>query len=95
PDLVFASLNALNVWIFGSSEYKRYDIHLKLQENDCTYWIAYSEDELVYVGSYLHDISELGSYASFVRSNALIPEPVCWDSSFPTQTCFIRATPPT
>lgn len=71
-----ASLNALNVWIFGRSESKRHDIHLKLQENDCTYWVAYSGGEQVYVGGYLRDISELESYASFVRSSALIPEPV-------------------
>ena len=84
-----AALNALNVWIFGRSESKHHDVHSRLQENDSTYWVAYSGGEQVYVGGYLRDISELESYASFVRTSAQMPEPVVGIlPSFPRRVSF-------
>jgi DNA-binding Lrp family transcriptional regulator len=67
----------INIWIYGRSKLpNKQDIHLKLQENDCTYWVAYSGGEFMYVGAYLRDISELETYVTFVKNEAELIDPV-------------------
>ena len=69
--------NVTSVWIFGRSLSKKsHDSHLKLQKNDHTYWVAYTGGEVIYVGGYLRDISELDAYSTFVRNEAQIDEPI-------------------
>ncbi|MDG6905611.1 MAG: AsnC family transcriptional regulator [Nitrososphaerota archaeon] len=65
------AVNAINIWIFGRSRSTRIlDLHLRLKNNDSTYWVAYSGGAYLYVGAYLRDISELESYSDFVKTEA-------------------------
>jgi DNA-binding Lrp family transcriptional regulator len=74
PSLI--ARNAISIWIYGRSQSTRlHQAHLKLQKNDCTYWVAYAGGEFLYVGAYLHDISELASYVTFVRDEAQMIDP--------------------
>jgi Lrp/AsnC family transcriptional regulator, leucine-responsive regulatory protein len=70
------AINTLAIWIYGRCEPKQIrDAHLRLAKNDSTYWVAYSGGDFVYVGGYLHDISELESYVTFVRNEANMDYP--------------------
>lgn len=69
-------LDALNVWVFGRSSSAHLDeVHLRLLKNDCTYWVARSGGEYLYVGAYLRDISQLEPYTSFATHAAEITSP--------------------
>ena len=71
-----ASLRATTVWVFGRSLAEHPgEVHLRLKNNDCTYWVANSGGGFVYVGGHLRDISELDSYVSFVKREGEIDEP--------------------
>ena len=75
--LSLTALSAINIWIYGRSQSKHLEeSHSRLQKNDSTYWVAYSGGELLYVGAYLRDISELESYVSFVRSQGQMSDPI-------------------
>ena len=75
PSLV--SLNAISVWVYGRSEAAHPgEVHLRLHKNDSTYWVAGSGGGYIYVGGYLEDISQLGSYVAFVKREAEMDEPM-------------------
>jgi DNA-binding Lrp family transcriptional regulator len=71
-----ASLGAVTVWVHGRSEAEHpSDLHLRLNADDRTYWVANSGGGYIYVGGYLRDISELDGYVSFVTKTGEIAEP--------------------
>jgi DNA-binding Lrp family transcriptional regulator len=70
------SLGAITVWVFGRSAADHPDqAHLRLKDNDSTYWIANSGGGYLYVGGYLRSLSELDDYVSFVMKEGAMPEP--------------------
>ncbi len=74
PSLAF--LGAVPVWIFGRAEAARpEEVHLRLKNNDSTYWVANSGGGYIYVGGYLRNVSELDSYVSFTRKEGEIGQP--------------------
>jgi DNA-binding Lrp family transcriptional regulator len=71
-----ASLGAISVWVYGSSEAAHPgDLRLHLKEDDRTYWVANSGGGYVYVGGYLRDISELNEYVEFVKKESEMGNP--------------------
>lgn len=69
-------LGAVPVWIFGRSEAAHpEEVHLRLKNNDSTYWVANSGGGYIYVGGYLRNVSELDSYVSFTRREGEIGQP--------------------
>ncbi len=71
-----SSLKATTVWVFGRSGADLPSkAHLRLRDNDSTYWVANSGGGYLYVGGYLRDLSQLDSYVSFVRKEGEIDEP--------------------
>ena len=74
PSLQF--LGAITVWIHGRSEAARPgELHLRLKEDDRTYWVANSGGGYVYVGGYLRDISELDEFVGFVKREGEMSNP--------------------
>jgi DNA-binding Lrp family transcriptional regulator len=74
PSLVY--LNAIPVWVFGRSEAAHPgEVHLRLANNDSTYWVANSGGGYVYVGGYLKELAELEPFVGFVRREGEIDEP--------------------
>lgn len=70
------SSNAIPVWVFGKCESKQIrDSQLRLSKNECTFWVAYSGGEFLYVGGYLHELSELESFTKFVLDETRMSEP--------------------
>ncbi len=71
-----ACLNAIPAWVFGRSEAAHpEEVHLRLKNNDSTYWVANSGGGYVYVGCHLKGASDLDSYVAFTRREAEICEP--------------------
>ena len=69
------SLRATTVWVYGRSMAPDPGkVHLRLKNNENTYWVANSGGGYVYVGGYLRDISELDSFVSFVEKEGEIDE---------------------
>jgi DNA-binding Lrp family transcriptional regulator len=74
PSLSF--LGAIAVWVYGRSEAAHPgDLHLRLETDERTYWVANSGGGYVYVGGYLRDISELDEYVGFVKREGEIGNP--------------------
>jgi len=74
PSLAY--LKAISVWVFGRSEAAHpAEVHVRLKNNDSTYWVANSGGGYIYVGGYLRDLSELDSYVTFVKKQAEMGEP--------------------
>lgn len=74
PSLV--SLNAITVWVCGRSGAVHPDeVHLRLKNNESTYWVANSGGGYVYVGGYLKDLSQLDPFVEFVNKEAEMVEP--------------------
>jgi len=72
-----ASVGAVSVWIFGRSEAAHPgDVHLRLKENDHTYWVANSGGGYIYVGGYLRGLSELDEFVAFVKKEAEMSDPM-------------------
>jgi len=71
-----ASLGAVATWVYGRSESAQPgDVHLRLKEDDHTYWVANSGGGYVYVGGYLRSIGDLDDYVAFVKREGEISEP--------------------
>ena len=71
------SLGATSVWVYGRSEAAHPgDLHLRLNADDRTYWVANSGGGYVYVGGYLRDISELDEYVGFVKNESEMSNPM-------------------
>jgi DNA-binding Lrp family transcriptional regulator len=74
PSLMF--LKAIPVWVFGRSEAAHLgEVHLRLANNDSTYWVANSGGGYVYVGGYLRELAELEPFVAFVRREGEMDEP--------------------
>ena len=72
-----AMFKALSIWIFGRSEVRPFDeVHLRLQNNDSTYWVAYSGGGHIYVGAYIQEIAQLEQYVTFVKKETQMVDPV-------------------
>ena len=70
------ALGALSVWVYGRSEAAHpADVHLRLESNDHTYWVANSGGGYIYVGGYLRGLSELDDYVAFVKKEGEMAEP--------------------
>jgi DNA-binding Lrp family transcriptional regulator len=70
------SLGATSVWVYGRSEAAHPgDLHLRLNVDDRTYWVANSGGGYVYVGGHLRDISELDEYVGFVKKESEMSNP--------------------
>ncbi len=66
----------IHVLIFGSSKANSTrDLNPKLQKNGSIYWLAMGGGNILYVGAYLKDISELDRLVRFVKDVAQMPEP--------------------
>ncbi len=66
----------IHVLIFGSSKANSTrDLNPKLQKNGSIYWLAMGGGNILYVGAYLKDISELDRLVRFVKDAAQMPEP--------------------
>jgi len=72
-----ASLGAVTTWVYGRSDSEHPgEAHLRLKEDDRTYWVANSGGGFVYVGGYLRSIAELDDYVAFVKREGDISEPM-------------------
>jgi Lrp/AsnC family transcriptional regulator for asnA, asnC and gidA len=70
------ALGFVPVLVFGSSETQFGEQVLgKLQENDCTYWVAVGSGNYLYIGGYLRSISELDPFVTFVKKEAKMSSP--------------------
>ena len=71
-----ASLGVVSVWVYGRSEAVHpSDLHLHLNADDHTYWVANSGGGYVYVGGYLRGIEELDGFVAFVKEVGALGEP--------------------
>jgi DNA-binding Lrp family transcriptional regulator len=74
PSLAY--LGAVTTWIYGRSDAARpVDAHLRLKNDDRTYWVANSGGGYIYVGGYLRDVSELDDYVAFVKREGELSDP--------------------
>lgn len=70
------ALKGLHVLIFGRSDAQSPDeVPERLRRNNSIYWVALAGGNYLYVGAYLHSISELESCVDFVRKGAKMPDP--------------------
>jgi DNA-binding Lrp family transcriptional regulator len=70
------SLKTISVWVFGRSEATHpSEIHMRMKNNESTYWVANSGGGYTYVGGYLRHLSELDSYVAFVKKEGEIGDP--------------------
>ena len=71
-----ASLGIVTVWVYGRSDAARPgELHLRLKEDDRTYWVANSGGGYIYTGGYLKSLSELDQYVAFVREAGGLSDP--------------------
>jgi DNA-binding Lrp family transcriptional regulator len=72
---IFAQ-NAIHVFIFGASKTNSItNLKLKMEKQGSIYWLAVGGGNVLYVGAYLRNISELEPLVRFVKETAEIPEP--------------------
>lgn len=70
------SVGAVSVWVYGRTEAAQADaLHLHLNADDRTYWVANSGGGYLYVGGYLREISELDEYVGFVKRESGMSDP--------------------
>jgi len=75
--LSLSAVKAVNIIVFGVSETLiDQEMIKKLQGNDRTYWVALAGGNYLYMGAYLRNISEIDSYATFVKNEAKIADPI-------------------
>lgn len=72
---IFAK-KAIPVLIFGYSKTTSISsLKDKLDKNNFIYWLAAGGGNVLYIGAYLQNISELDEFARFVKETAEMPEP--------------------
>ncbi len=72
---IFAQ-NAIHVFIFGNSKTNSIsNLKLKMEKQGSIYWLAVGGGNVLYVGAYLRNISELELLVRFVKETAEMPEP--------------------
>jgi DNA-binding Lrp family transcriptional regulator len=72
---IFAQ-NGIHVLVYGNSKLTSVrDLKLKLDENELIYWLAVGGGNILYIGAYLKNISELEPLVSFIKEAAQMPEP--------------------
>ncbi len=68
--------NAIHVLIIGASKTENIrSLTPKLAKHGSIYWLAVGGGNILFIGAYLKNISELEELTSFVKENAQIPEP--------------------
>jgi DNA-binding Lrp family transcriptional regulator len=73
PSLI--ALNGLEILIFGRSKAKNLDeLSHKLGEDDRVYFVGLAAGNLIYIGGYLRNISELHDYTTFITQKAQLDE---------------------
>lgn len=72
---IFAQ-NAIHVFIYGNSKTNSIsNLKPKMEKQGSIYWLAVGGGNVLYVGAYLRNISELESLVRFVKETAEMPEP--------------------
>ncbi len=72
---VFAQ-NAIPVFIFGNTKINSIsNLKSKLEKQGSIYWLAVGGGNVLYIGAYLRNISELEPLVRFVKETAEMPEP--------------------
>jgi DNA-binding Lrp family transcriptional regulator len=70
------SQNAIHIFIYGSSKASSIrDLSPKLQSQGSIYWLSVGGGNVLYIGAYLKNISELEALARFVKEKAEMSEP--------------------
>jgi len=68
--------NAIHIFIYGNSKTNSIrDLSSKLQKHGSIYWLSVGGGNVLYIGAYLKNISELAPLAQFVKEFAEMPEP--------------------
>ena len=68
--------NAIHVFIFGNSKTNSIsNLKPKMEKQGSIYWLAVGGGNVLYVGAYLRNISELEPLVRFVKETAEMPEP--------------------
>ncbi|MCW4000909.1 MAG: AsnC family transcriptional regulator [Candidatus Bathyarchaeota archaeon] len=68
--------NAIHIFIYGASKTTSFPgLKGKLEKHGSIYWMAVAGGNILYVGAYLRNISELDGLVRFIRENAEVPEP--------------------
>jgi DNA-binding Lrp family transcriptional regulator len=68
--------NALHTFIYGNSKTNSIrDLSTKLAKHGSIYWLSVGGGNVLYIGAYLKNISELEPLARFVKEQAEMPEP--------------------
>jgi DNA-binding Lrp family transcriptional regulator len=71
-----AALRMSTVIVYGTSNSNSMDdLRKTVGKHELTYWVAIAGGNLVYVGAYLKDISQLDSFVSFLKEEASMPNP--------------------
>ncbi len=80
---IFAQ-NAIHVFIFGGSKTTSvYSLKQKMEQQGSIYWLAVAGGNVLYVGAYLKNLSELELLVRFVKETADMPEPIVGLTGFP------------
>ncbi len=72
---IFAS-QAIPVYIFGTSQLTSFkDLPERIKLNGSIYWLAIGSGKFLYIGAYIRNLSELEPLISFIKKEAVLPEP--------------------
>jgi DNA-binding Lrp family transcriptional regulator len=83
---IFAQ-NAIHILITGNTKADNIrQLTPNLQKHGTIYWLAVGGGNVLYIGAYLRNISELEDLVSFVRENAQMPEPTVGITRSPLPT---------
>ncbi len=72
---IFAK-NAIHIFIYGSSKATSIPaVKQRLETHGSIYWLAVGGGNILYIGAYIKNLSELEPLVRFVKETAQIPEP--------------------
>jgi DNA-binding Lrp family transcriptional regulator len=76
--------NAIHILIYGASKTTSIkDLKDKLQKHGSIYWLAVAGGNILYIGAFLKNITELEGLVRFVKENAEMPDPTVGLTGFP------------
>jgi DNA-binding Lrp family transcriptional regulator len=76
--------NAIHILIYGASKTTSVkDLKDKLQKHGSIYWLAVAGGNILYIGAFLKNITELEGLVRFVKENAEMPDPTVGLTGFP------------
>ena len=68
--------NAIHIFIYGNSKTNSIrELSPKLQTHGSIYWLSVGGGNVLYIGAYLKNISELEPLVRFIKEKAEVPEP--------------------